>query len=112
MFATAVRSSKDLAAAFEYDGETGYFYLYDDSGARGPKVVGAIRILLTAPDFGQDSVLVCWDKEERYVGLLIRGVLWAAFDAEKRKMFGGNYESGTEPNIPPNVRQKFAVYLS
>ena len=51
MFDSAVRSAGDKAGFFEYDGEVGYFYLYEPNGAPGKKVIGAIRVLTQAPDF-------------------------------------------------------------
>lgn len=50
MFQSAVRSSGDLAGVFEYDGETGYFYLYQ-TGAMGNKILSANHILTGPADF-------------------------------------------------------------
>jgi hypothetical protein len=37
MFESASRANGDLAGVFEYDGETGYFYLYETKETRGKK---------------------------------------------------------------------------
>src|SRR5258708_18966734 len=78
MFDSSVRSAGDFAGVFEYDGETGYFYLYDMSREESQRVLAAIRVVGTKPDFDQDSIEIKWDKAERRVGLFIRGALWAA----------------------------------
>jgi hypothetical protein len=39
IFVSSVRSTGDLAGVFEYDGETGYFYLYRAKGASGKKIM-------------------------------------------------------------------------
>jgi hypothetical protein len=44
MFDSSIRSAGDLAGVFEYDGETGYFYLYDSVGSSNQRVLGAKRI--------------------------------------------------------------------
>ena len=109
MFASSVRSTQDLAGVFEYDGGMGYFYLYDQRGGEEQRVVGAIRVLTTPPDFDQESITVRWDKRERHVGLFIKHVLWAAFDSNTNEKFGGNYVTGMQPNIPIDVARSLSL---
>lgn len=107
MFDSAVRSAGDLAGVFEYDGETGYFYLYETGGAQGHTVSGAIRILVGDPDFDETHVSVRWDASEMNVGLFIRDELYAAFDGDGRIGYGGEYHTNTRLQIPPVVRSSF-----
>jgi hypothetical protein len=44
IFDSSVRSDGDLAGVFEYDGQTGYFYLYEVGGNAYNKVVGAYAV--------------------------------------------------------------------
>jgi len=53
MFDSAAQSGGNLAGVFEYDGDTGYFYLYRTKGEEGRKVVVAIWILNGTPDFSE-----------------------------------------------------------
>jgi hypothetical protein len=108
MFDSSVRSAGDFAGVFEYDGETGYFYLYDMSREESQRVLAAIRVVGTKPDFDQDSIEIKWDKAERRVGLFIRGALWAAFDTKTGAGFGGDYAAGAQPKISQEVAQVFA----
>jgi len=108
MFQSSTRSEGDLAGVFEYDGKTGYFYLYEAIGNEGQKVLGAIRILTIAPDFRESDLEVRWNCAERNVGLFIRGGLWAAFDGKTRAAFGGNYCAGAQAQIPPEIISAFA----
>src|SRR5438552_3008968 len=96
MFESAVRSAGDHAGVFEYDGETGYFYLYQTKGAQGQKVLDAIRVMIGTAHFDESDVVVRWDAAERAVGLFIRGNLWAAFDATTGTKYGGDYQPSTQ----------------
>src|SRR5688572_449218 len=69
MFDSSVRSAGDLAGVFEYDGETGYFYLYKNERDSGQKVMSAIRIVDGDPDFKQEDISIRWDAAETRVGL-------------------------------------------
>src|SRR5205823_6341887 len=93
IFLSQIRSIGDLAGVFEFDGETGYFYLYEMANPEGKKIIGSIRVLAGMPDFEEEDVMICWDKTETRVGLHIRGQLWAAFDANVRAAYGGNYHA-------------------
>lgn len=107
IFESAPRSSGDLAGVFEYDGETGYFYLYQTVGSEGQKVLSAIHILSTDPDFNHSDLAVRWDLKEERVGLFIRGQLWAVFDGHERTKYGGNYRSGAHPALSPEIVRSF-----
>ncbi|WP_222875952.1 DUF2251 domain-containing protein [Terrihabitans soli] len=91
-------------AVFEYDGETGYFYLFDMHQPDGSQIVAHIHIVSAEPGFGQDDLEIVWSAEDRYVGLTIKGALYAAFDTTTQERFGGT-EAGFE--IPDPVRQAF-----
>jgi hypothetical protein len=107
MFRSALRSTGDLAGVFEYDGDTGYFYLYETNGADGQRVVGAIPVLTMTPDFSEDDLEIRWDSADRNVGLFIRQRLWAAFDGETGAQFGGRYRAGGQPQMPPQITHAF-----
>ena len=107
IFDSAVRSAGDLAGVFEYDGETGYFYLYATEGDAGRKVLDSIHILSGDPDFADANISVRWDSEEQKVGLFIRDVLWAAFDCGRRSKHGGAYEPGGKPSLPRGAKVGF-----
>jgi hypothetical protein len=109
MFHSQLRSSADLAGVFESDGEVAYFYLYNTTHPEGHKVLGAIRVLSGNPDFKENEIAICWDKAEKKVGLRIRGQLWAAFDADTRAAYGGNYQVGSKPDIPPAIAAYFRI---
>jgi hypothetical protein len=69
IFDSSVRSRGDLAGVFEYDGETAYFYLYDQRLPKNRLVLDAIRITSRQPDLGKADVRVEWDSGENNVGL-------------------------------------------
>lgn len=103
IFESAVRSTGDMAGIFEYDGETGYFYLYATGGDSGRKVLDSIHVLSGDSDFSEADVSVRWDSDERKVGLFIRDVLWAAFDSGRECRYGGSYKRGGRPSLPPGT---------
>jgi hypothetical protein len=108
-FESAVRSGGDLAGVFEYDGDTGYFYLYSTPhSAAGQKVLGSIYIISGTPDFSEEDLHIRWDRNERRVGLFIRGELWAVFDSEDRSKLGGNYRPGILSQITPDTASYFS----
>ncbi len=107
MFDSAVRSAGDRAGIFEYDGDTGYFYLYDMLSEQGKKVISCIRILTEIPSFGQGDIVIRWSSNQSVVGLFIREQLWAAFDDRNGTKYGGNYRAGTRSDIPLNVAKVF-----
>ena len=109
MFDSALRSVGDFAGVFEFDGDVAYFYLYDTTKAEKEKVLGAIRVFTGAPDFEADDVAISWDESESKVGLLIRGKLWAAFDAATRAAYGGNYHVGNRRIIRTEVQKNWIL---
>ncbi|TCV78216.1 DUF2251 domain-containing protein [Sulfurirhabdus autotrophica] len=111
IFDSAVRSDGDLAGVFEYDGESGYFYLYKTEGGQGHKIIDSIHILSGEPDFTEADVLVRWDTEEEKVGFFIRGVLWAIFDSHDYTGHGGNYRPDAKPGLLPEVVRGFGIVL-
>jgi hypothetical protein len=109
IFQSAVRSDGSFAGVFEYESGTAYFYLYDTKREKDHKVVGAIRILVGAPDFDDEQVDIMWDKTETKVGLFIRDQLWATFDLEGRIEYGGNYEPNKSTSVPLQLRRAFRL---
>jgi hypothetical protein len=106
IYDSSVRSAGDLAGVFECDDETGYFYLFDETRTEGDKILGAIQITNSRPDFRQEDIDVRWDSKEIKVGLFIRDELWAAFD-ETGKRYGGMYHPGGHSDIPEDIRRAF-----
>jgi hypothetical protein len=100
IFDSAIRAKGDLAGVFEYDNETGYFYLHNV--VEPGQIVGSLHIFSGKTDFSQADVAVRWSECQRKVGLLIRGILWAVFDDHGAR-YGGNYEPGAEPSLPPEA---------
>ena len=110
MFDSVLRSAGDFAGVFEFDGDVGYFYLYDTTQPEKNKILGAIRMFSgEAPDFKEDEVAICWDRTETKVGLRIKGDLWAAFDADSKIGYGGNYRAGGKAEIPSAIDVLFQI---
>lgn len=107
MFDSSVRSAGDLAGVFEYEDGSGHFYLYRTDGAANTKIVGAIQMLIEAPDFDQDDVSIRWDNQEGKVGLFIQGCLWAVFDGATGAAYGGSYRPGDTPRLPVEIARAF-----
>lgn len=108
MFDSSVRVTGDLAGVFEYDGETGYFYLYETAGGEGHRVLSSTHVLSGEPDFSETDVAIRWDSENRRVGLFIKNVLWAVFDEDRTK-YGGIYKPGGTPQLPTDARTWFGT---
>lgn len=104
IFESCVRTAGDLAGVFEHDGETGYFYLYEIGGGQDQKILGAIHMVSGRPGFSGEDISIRWDAAEKKVGLAIRGVLWAVFDAEQRSKYGGNYKVGAQPVLSDEAK--------
>jgi len=107
IFVDNTRPAGDFSGVFEFEDETGYFYLYQIEGDEGAKIIGAIHVITGTPDFKKDEVAVRWDTAENKVGLFIRGRLWAAFDAVTKAKHGGNYHSTEQPTIPLEIARSF-----
>jgi hypothetical protein len=101
IFCSALRSSGDLGGVFEYDGETGYFYLLDSRRPDGKKIRGAVWLFNKMEDgLSEEDFTVCWDCSEQRVGLFIRRTLWAVFNVVTNQRFGGKFSPGSRPDIP------------
>lgn len=103
MFDSVTRSAGDRAGVFEYDGDTGYFYLYETRNDQDKKVIAAIHVLTGNSDFTGNDIAIRWSMNQTTVGLFIRGQLWAAFDGGTEAKYGGNYRAGTQSEIPPKI---------
>ena len=103
MFDSSTRSTGDLAGVFEYDGETGYFYLYNLEGGSNHKVLDAIRIISSEVSFAQTDVAIRWDSDETKVGLFISDSLCAAFDVHTGAKYGGDYRKDDQSQISPEI---------
>lgn len=101
LFDSAVRGEGDLAGVFEYDGETGHFYLYDLSRDDQQRIIDSIHVFSGATDLGESDVAVRWDDRGERVALFLRGVQWAVFNSVTGRKFGGGYRDGGAPSIPP-----------
>ena len=107
VFDSAVRSAGDLAGVYEYDGDTGYFYLYDTRSEDTRKVIAAISVLAGRSGFEKEDVAIRWDSTEGKVGLFICEQLWAAFDTETGAKYGGNYRAHGNPEMPVEIAEAF-----
>lgn len=107
IFISKVRSAGGLAGVFEYDGETGYFYLYDQRREPGKKLLDAIQILSTPADFEEREVEVLWNSNETCVGLVIRDQVWAAFDTRTQAKYGGDYRRNAVLPVPEEIVKAF-----
>jgi len=103
IFASSARSTGDLAGVFEYDGETGYFYLYRTKGAGGTKIIDTLNVISGPVDFARDDVSVQWDDSETNVALFVNNTMWAVFDCTLGRKFGGDYRVGGRPALPTSV---------
>src|SRR5690242_10453398 len=106
LFESCARPERDFAGVFEYDGETGYFYLCDLTRKEGQTIMGAIHITSAEPDFVQSDVKVIWNRSHTHVGVMLRGRLWAVFSVAGER-FGGDYALGTQPVLPGDVESGF-----
>jgi hypothetical protein len=107
MFESSVRLAGDLAGVFEFDGETAYFYLYDQTCGRDQMVIDHIHILSGKPDFEARDVVVRWDDAENIVALLIKGDVWAVFEPRTRRKHGGDYKLNGVSAVPVEIALRF-----
>jgi len=107
IFESASQATGSLAGVFEFDGETGYFYLYETEAPDEQKIVGSILIFRDVPDVSGMEIAIRWDRQERRVGLFINDQLWAVFDSVSGEKFGGDYRPNTAANISPDVAACF-----
>lgn len=101
IFESSVREKGGLAGVFEYDGETGYFYLYSVSDDDQLRIVDHIHILSGSTDLVATDISIKWDALGDRAALFLKGVQWAVFNSGTGKKFGGNYRSDGSPEIPP-----------
>lgn len=106
IFESVIRSTGDIAGVFEFDGEAGYFYLYGINEADGKKVLDAISIASGIPDFEASDISIRWNVDEKLVSLRIKDDIWAVFDCESKRKYGGKYFPGTKPKLPPDVLRR------
>lgn len=106
IFQSAVRPGDGVAGVFEYDGDVGYFYLYDLSKEKGNKIRSSMHIISGDPNFSESDVKVLWNKTGEFVGLYIKNQLWAAFDLKGIK-YGGTYSLAGVPTIPVELLSSF-----
>ena len=97
---SAVRGRGDLAGVFEFDGETGFFYMLDLRRKEGQQILGAIHVFTGDLGFRESDIVVRWDDGGIRVGLFLRGVQWAVFNGRTGQKFGGGYRPGADPEIP------------
>lgn len=109
IFDSCTRRAGDLAGVFEYDAETGYFYLCHAKGDDVVQILNFVSVTSTVPDFSAKDVVIRWDGAETHVGLFIKGVLWAVFDTERNAKYGGGYGPYRAPGIPMNLISRFVV---
>ena len=103
IFTSLVRARGDLAGVFEYDGETGYFYLYRTESPDGTKVVDSLHVISGEIELTSNDVMILWDRSQTKVALFLRDVMWGVFDCVSGQKFGGDYAPGKTPRLPPNL---------
>ena len=106
IFKSSARRKGDLAGVFEYDGEVGYFYLYDMSRERGKQIVGAIPIISGQSSLLEFDIDVRWNNTNNVVGLFIHERLWAVFE-QSGQQYGGHYSVTASPSVPNSIISAF-----
>ncbi|WP_213069469.1 DUF2251 domain-containing protein [Methylomicrobium album] len=76
IFLSAICKAGDYAGVFEYDGETGYFYLYRVDNIDGNKVISAIQIINDILDINESDLSIKWNDDQRMVGIIMKNELW------------------------------------
>jgi hypothetical protein len=100
---SSIRSTGDLAGVFEYDGKTGYFYLYRTKDHGGTRIIDSLHIISGLVDFARDDISIQWDDAETKVALFVNKAMWAVFDCTLGQKFGGGYGIGRRPAIPASI---------
>ncbi len=93
-------------ASLNYDGEEGYFFLFDLTKEKGKQCSGAISLNSASADLRVADISIKWNRSEEVVGLYVGGDLWAAFDQQGRK-FTGNYSTREARDISDIVIEQF-----
>lgn len=83
-FESSIRRQGDLAGVFECDEETAYFYLCSVTEGKPGRILAATRVASGRPLVAITNAEVRWDRGQSTVGLLIDGILCAAFDSSGR----------------------------
>jgi hypothetical protein len=109
IFVSAIEPAGKFCVFLEFDGETSYFYLGTVSDGDLGKVIDALHIESKAPDFKEKDVEIKWAEKGSIAGLLIKGQLVAAFDAIKKKKYGGNIKRGKAEGIPSSILSSLAI---
>lgn len=109
IFESVIRTAGDIAGVFEFDGDTGYFYLYQLDEAQDHRILDSIHILSGTPDFSELDITIGWDSKEEKVGLFIRGKLWAVYDVAHSSKYGGDYDPEATPGLPSWIVEEFAA---
>lgn len=100
IFESQLNPAGSFAGVYEYEEEVGYFYLYDVSKNDGHKVVSAIRVATGPAAHSSAEVEIRWSADEKFVGLLIRERLCAAFDVKSHVAFcDGSEQAFTIPDF-------------
>jgi len=107
IFKDCVRPAGDLAGVFEFDEDTGYFYLYDISNSASPRIVDYLHICSYVPDFADHHIELRWTSDQEKVGLFIRDALWAVFIPGTQSKYGGDYRPGRIPSLPVEAKSGF-----
>lgn len=98
IFLSSVNSA-GKGVVFEYDGETGYFYLCEVSDGDVTNIIEHLHVFSGVPDFAENDLSILWNDKESKVALLIKNIVWAIFDCENNTKYGGNYRSGVNPAL-------------
>ena len=107
IFKSAMRSAGDIFGVFDYDGDTGYFYLHNSSLDQNRRVIAALRVLTGPADFADEDVEIQWTADETQVGLLIRRRLCAVIDCATKATYGGESDADQVFPIPPQIAALF-----
>jgi hypothetical protein len=105
-FDSSMRPSGDIAGVFEFDGETGYFYLYEMSSDGENKIKGALNIHIDNVTFAPSDVLINWSSDWNITYLKISNKVYAVFDCRSGIGYSGNISTGVEAVIPLSIEQK------
>lgn len=91
IYKSVLHPSNGMGAVFEDDGETGYFYLWDENATDEMKIRGALRIYNSPKELAKEDVDVRLNSAGTKAGLFIHDVLWAVWDLQNATSTGGDY---------------------
>ena len=81
-----MNNAGNLGAFFEADDDVGWFYLYKIRNPNRPdeeidlQIFGSVQVMRGKPDFAESDAVVRWSDDQTWVGLFIKGTLYAYFD--------------------------------